>query len=349
MAEAKARRTSSVARATQEETTPEVAKVEIDEPTKVIIPNEAAAAQLLRKLELVNIVSLAESKGLVLSQIAAKEDDTVDAIGRKIVKAYLKHRFPTASGVRVLTRSYKVALNARQNAAFNLIYSRGYNTQQYQDICGNPEVGAAFTNLTNAISMTRSIATIGSDGPNHNISFEVANASLVRFGMVRSYLMGIMIAIDTLKDTLDEVVSVLTDIPAQIRTGGAARIAAEAAAAVKARQDMEEIFSDLTGNLYNLTAATETLATVATTATIATPARSAPARDAITVMRPDEYEDDDDDDDDIFEDDEDDGEDDEDDGDGVIEVIPVGPQVARPAAPDLQERLNQILREQGVL
>ena len=42
-------------------------------------------------------------------------------------------------------------------------------------------------------------------------------------------------------------------------------------------------------------------------------------------------------------------EDDEDDGDGVIEVIPVGPQVARPAAPDLQERLNQILREQGVL
>ena len=333
--------------------------------TLEVIPNDAVAKELLNKIEMTRCLALLGPNNITPAQLRLNVSDTYSSVARKLVKAYIRQSFPSSENPQVLTRYIRMEMIPTHSRICLALY--GYQGREEAALLRLIEpIRVAIDNFNHTLQTNRNYLYVQCNRPKATFFVRASSDDFIyKRGSLKEYVASILIAIRTTKEALDAVVLAIGDFDETV----------ERCRAIKAEQDEQErlrqanavadICTKLTGIGYGPFATVITPTTipsrperVAETTNVAPQAETAtiltgriireslsqlrgtlePAAhidglavdsiimDEITVM-PD-----------------------------TIDIPASAPRmtdmngnVVRPAEPELQARLNQILREQGVV
>ena len=331
-----------------------------------IIPNDTVANGLLDKIEVIRTLGLARDCGVTIPQLRVNSSDTYYSIARKVMKSYIRQQFPSSDNPQILTRYIKVKLIPSQKRIAGALWGYQSSQRTEQEALRFIEpVRVALDALIDSVRIHRNNIQIQSAGDEMFVYVKACSDDFIQVrGRLKEHLLGLTLSVRSFKDAMNRATEVIGDYEATLEQGRALKRAHDEAEERRRANIVADVCTRITGIGYGVFA-TQEAATAANENVIVEEVRPG-------VFHRVQFVDEnplgghpdpighlgdrgtpfDDDNMQRVEDDDDNEEHDEDNGDdGVIEItIPVeAPRARRRAEPELQERLNQILREQGVV
>lgn len=289
------------------------------------IPNDAAARDLMHKLDYINVLRLSESKGLLFKQVGITKSDTVTAATKKIVKAYVKHKFPSSTHVKTSTSLISATLVPTQATLLRIAYSLGEaNSLSKTKLMHVKPVALALTNFIRIAGGIRHIVdfTLESVSPAINVYIS-GGAISERSGSVKDYVLGIFTGLDSLKEALDNLVLAIPDLPAAIQEGTRLKELDDAEEARKAKTLVEDTLTSLTGIVYGNSQVAPVEINIPEQVAVAPVVTRPDTRVAMATF------------------------------DTTVTAAtqaPIAPEpIVAPAPQSIQDRLNELMRQQGVV
>lgn len=327
--------------------------------------NDQDAIKLLNKLSIVCLAKVALSKGILFNQLDLDRDDTSASIAKQILRVYVKNAFPSGSNLKVLTKGISINLIPNQTRAIDIAFcNTNPDYEKFTVLQYLPKVKDALHAMGRARDTLNNVVEFSYKTTGLSIVFRV-NEDVISSGSVaiNDYVMGCMVTIDSLKQAIDNLVVALGDIDATVAFAEREKIRIEREKHRQAFLEVGGIISELTGISAYQTMVDDPVDAVvaATTATVTVTPVVTAADDTATVTTAHAHPT----------------------AVGVQgntgtpgpvgtqgpvgratgrlthveEVAPVAPVATvdfvvngvTPASEDMQERLNRILREQGLL
>lgn len=238
-----------------------------------VIPNDVAAAELLNKIEMTRCLALLGPNNITPAQLRLNVSDTYYSTARKLVKAYIRQQFPSSENPHVLTRYIRMDMIPTHSRVCLCLYS--YQNSYREDgilLRFIEPIRVALDNFHQALQTYRAYLHVQCNSTTATFFVRASSDDFMnRRGSVKEFVSSVLTAIRNTKEALDAVILAIGDFDETIARCRAIKAEHDEQERLRQSNAVADICTKLTGIGYG------PFATVSTpTTTPSRPERVAP-------------------------------------------------------------------------
>lgn len=181
--------------------------------TLEVIPNDAVANELLNKIEMTRCLALLGPNNIMPAQLRLNAIDTYYSVARKLVKAYIRQLFPSSENPQVLTRYIKMdMIPTHSRVCLDLYGYQNSNREEVTLLRFIEPIRVALENFHQSLQMNRNYLYVQCNSANATFFVRASSDDFInRRGSVKEYVSSVLTALRTTKEALDAVILAIGD------------------------------------------------------------------------------------------------------------------------------------------